>query len=150
MPKRGQHPASTFMRILSLYGFIALAIPFFDPAIGIISLITSHVIRHVNRESIERADKEAIVGAANNAIREIEKALYARIEEQFAGLTKELKEEVAGLYASGLAAVEAFLEEQTARNQDVETRRLQLALLAAETVPRLREMVAGLDRRVVA
>jgi hypothetical protein len=147
MPKRGKHRAAGAARMLSLHGYFML---FFNPPMGVLSLVASHVIRRQYKAGMEAADIQAIVAAATSAERELERELIKRMEEQFAGFTERLRAEVASVYADGVARIEEFLDRSAARHRNVDARRSQITRLANETIPRLRTLLEQLDKQVVA
>jgi hypothetical protein len=123
---------------------------FFNPPMGVLSLVASHVIRRQYKAGMEAADIQAIVAAATSAERELERELIKRMEEQFAGFTERLRAEVASVYADGVARIEEFLDRSAARHRNVDARRSQITRLANETIPRLRTLLEQLDKQVVA
>jgi hypothetical protein len=143
MPRRGGHKATEVARGLGFYGFIMFI--FFSPVLGLVSLAASQLIPHLYRDSIARSDKEAIIASASEASRELERRLQEQVGKQFTELLEQMKGAVTKLYETGIARVEAFLQESLARSGDLEARREVLDRLTGTAIPNLRELLAQLD-----
>jgi hypothetical protein len=138
MPRRGKHHASGIIKGLSLHGYIML---FFNPPLGVASLLAGHVIRRRYQAGMDAADVRAVAGAAAAAALDLERALVKRVEEQFAALAEGLKTDVASLYAEGISRIEESLAEASSRAQDLEGRRERLQTLRQEAIPALRRLL---------
>jgi hypothetical protein len=147
MPKRGKHHASGVAKGLSLHGYIMLI---FDPPLGLLSLAASQIVRRMYQGGIASSDKEAIAEAAAIAVRELERGVQDRIEQQFEQLTAELQEEIGSLYREGAERIDEYLEESMARRQDTEARIDEIETLTGDTIPRLRRRLEERDRCRVA
>ena len=143
MPKRGKHRATNIVRGLSLNGFFML---FLAPQIGIMSLAASQVLQRLYRQDINTADRKAVIASAAPASRELEREIKHRIEEQFATLTAQLKDDAASAYRRGVAQITEMLEERATHQQDLETRRAEIREVVRERLPRVREQSQQMSR----
>jgi hypothetical protein len=139
MPSRGNHPAGTAATWMQLGGIFLLVV---NPQISLILVGVGQVVRMAFQKPIGTADRQAVINSLAEATTDLERQLKHQVGQQFRTLTSELQQTAADTYTGSITRMRAAMEEQLARQADLETRRAQIEQLAGETLPTLRQELA--------
>ncbi|HLJ67561.1 MAG TPA: hypothetical protein VKX16_09405, partial [Chloroflexota bacterium] len=141
MPRRGSHRAATVARGLSIPG---LALLFFSPVMGALSLAASQAIHLYFKKDLAAANREAITHAALSASRELEDSIKLRLGEQIDRLAAELRTDVAAAYELAVEQTMAELGRRLAAGAERQARRDETERLLHKTLPALQAAIARL------
>jgi hypothetical protein len=113
-----------------------------NPQISLILVGVGQVVRMAFQKPISTADRQAVINSLAEAATDLERQLKHQVGQQFRTLTSELQQTAADTYTQSIMRMRTAMEEQLARQADLETRRAQIEQLAGETLPALRQELA--------
>jgi len=110
-------------------------------------VLAGQVLRVVQRQSIEAAEKRSLAEAAIAATHEAEREVKHQVEEQFDMLAEKLNATVATAYEQALADIRLSLEQAVQRRTALEMQRAYLTTFTQHTLPELRRVLETSDWR---